>query len=360
QDDNVSIEREAIGNQTNGDFYKQNKYYFSVDNTLDSTVYQLYQNKLGLKGRKGKLYYEGFYKHRMYKFRHYFESDEQEYETETFVGGRLQFQKRGLYLGRASFEVSPIGEYLAKAKIGYKNFQVNYLNSQQVSSIFQDAYYSNHIQWRNDNYEFISNSSINASAQFKIAKNWKISPMAEYTTVGNAIYFGVDSLPQQNNETVSLLVGGLYIKGNWKQIHFRELIKYAQSNSDIYKVPTINSFTQLYWQKSISLLSKEERARRKDSKLLFVQIGTDLYYQSAYTAHAYSPISQQFYVQNEIDVQGYLVADVFLNVQLNKIRAFFKYTHVNQGLWGGGYQVTPYFAGKRRVFEFGLGWMFFD
>ncbi len=90
------------------------------------------------------------------------------------------------------------------------------------------------------------------------------------------------------------------------------------------------------------------------------QIGVDVFYKSAYYANAYLPVTQQFYIQNAIQTQGYFVGDIFMNIQLKKIRSFFKVSHANQGLLAAGYQATPYFAGKRRTFEFGIGWMFFD
>ncbi len=95
-------------------------------------------------------------------------------------------------------------------------------------------------------------------------------------------------------------------------------------------------------------------------KKLYVQAGVELHYKSGYYADAYMPAIQQFHLQDTQKVEGYLQADAFANLRINRVRLFFKFGHVNQGLWGDGYYVSPKFAAMGRTFEFGLHWLLFD
>ena len=73
------------------------------------------------------------------------------------------------------------------------------------------------------------------------------------------------------------------------------------------------------------------------------------------------PVTQQFYLQNRQRVEGYLLADLYANLRVNRTRLFLKMTHANQGLLQTpGYFVAPDFLQMRRSFAFGVDWFLFD
>jgi hypothetical protein len=101
-------------------------------------------------------------------------------------------------------------------------------------------------------------------------------------------------------------------------------------------------------------------------RALFGQIGVETTYRTGYSADAYSPSLQQFYLADEINdplypkVASYPVVDLFLAADVKSLNIFLKLAHANEGLSGNGYFTTPYYPGMRRNFIFGIKWMFFD
>ena len=94
--------------------------------------------------------------------------------------------------------------------------------------------------------------------------------------------------------------------------------------------------------------------------MLYIQAGAELHYKSAYYADAYMPLTQQFYLQTRQKAEGYLLADVFANLRINRTRLFVKMSHVNQGILQSTYFVAPDYLGMRRSFAFGVDWYLFD
>ena len=72
------------------------------------------------------------------------------------------------------------------------------------------------------------------------------------------------------------------------------------------------------------------------------------------------PVTQQFYLQNNFLVDRYLVADAFASLRVKRVRILLKMSHINEGLGGLGYYVTPRYLGMQRAFSFGIYWPLFD
>ncbi|MCY4418607.1 MAG: hypothetical protein OXB93_02035 [Cytophagales bacterium] len=92
---------------------------------------------------------------------------------------------------------------------------------------------------------------------------------------------------------------------------------------------------------------------------LRVHIGVDFHVHSRYHAHAYHPITQQFYLQDDVKIGGYLPLNFFFNVGIENFRGFLKIIHFNQ-LRNSGYFATPNYPAEKRLFNVGFSWAFFD
>jgi len=96
------------------------------------------------------------------------------------------------------------------------------------------------------------------------------------------------------------------------------------------------------------------------NRKMHVQLGIDLHWKSSYFAYNYDPATQQFFLQNELEVPNYLVADIFFNFQLIRGLVFLKVINVLEGLQAEGYQATPFYPGQGRGIDLGVKWLFFD
>jgi hypothetical protein len=90
-----------------------------------------------------------------------------------------------------------------------------------------------------------------------------------------------------------------------------------------------------------------------------VEVGFNIHARTGYFANQYDPVTQQFYVQDDVKVNRYYTIDPFINLSIEKVRIFVKLTYINQPA-RDGYFVTPFYPGQKRSIDFGVRWIFFD
>lgn len=258
-------------------------------------------------------------------------------EAEYFIGNDYQFK----------FEYQ--GKWL---NLGYR--------SQSTSpTLIQRANFNNGLRW--ENYSSFLNYSRSLGVNDKVQTNniygygsikfgaLLFHPSADFNLITNYIYFDTLTFVRQNKGTaIGILRIGLgfdYRKGKFSttnQFYYTE-----KTGPDLIRFPRFFANSRL----AFDLLYK---------KKLYIQTGVELHYKSGYFAEAYMPAIQQFHLQDKQSVEGYLKADIFADLRINRVRLFLKLSHANQGLFNSGYYVSPRFAGMGRTFEFGVHWLLFD
>ena len=95
--------------------------------------------------------------------------------------------------------------------------------------------------------------------------------------------------------------------------------------------------------------------------LLRAQVGTDIRFHTTYHAPLYDPQTGLFLHQDNIDIGGYVWADVFVNIQVKRASIYLKAGHVN-ALWENPatYFLLPHYPGQGFGVAWGLTWCFFD
>ena len=91
-------------------------------------------------------------------------------------------------------------------------------------------------------------------------------------------------------------------------------------------------------------------------------------------APQYKPATMQFWSQvketrydekgniilERRDVGDYLYFDPFINIQIKRVRAYFKYSHLNS-IWGSGdHFMTVGYPANPKSMKFGISWNFYD
>lgn len=99
---------------------------------------------------------------------------------------------------------------------------------------------------------------------------------------------------------------------------------------------------------------------RMFKKKLGVQIGADLWYNTAYHADGYNPLLHQFYHQEEIKVGNYLYFNLNLTINIKRVSFFFRAGNLLSGYIGYNYFTTPYYPMRGRNFALGITWRFYD
>ena len=319
--------------------------------------FRLVENLFGLKGiygRRGSAFnYRAYLRSRIYgQYTRYNTSRTRfnEYETrrtETFLGGWL-----GYYLPDSLSRVTAEAEYQVgggfrlQGQLESKFLTAGYTAMLVDPTLLQERYQSMIFAWRNT---FKLRGYNHAYGKLNLRyKNLRIEPGLDYYLLSNYTYFDTDAVARQAVGSFSVLRTGLgYQLGMGKLLLSGQAYYTVQSRTDILRTPPL--FMNARFQYEFLY-----------AKVLYIQAGVDLHYKSAYYADAYMPLTQQFYLQNRQQVEGYLLADLYANLRVNRTRLFVKLTHANQTLFQPGYFVAPDFLQMRRGFAFGVDWYLFD
>ena len=210
--------------------------------------------------------------------------------------------------------------------------------------IFQ-RFDSNHYKWNNK----LSKTSITkTSVDYSQTKN-KFSIGAQAYLIDKYIYFNEFSTPSQMGNAIA--VYGAYLRkdysaGNWAY-NSRLVYQFSDASQPI-RVPELTVY------QSISI------SNWLFKKALFVKLGFDVYYNTAYYADGYSPALASFHIQNQKEIGNYPYLDFFACFRIKKARLFFLISHLNAGWFGNRYYLTPHYPAQDLSLKFGASWMFYD
>ena len=214
----------------------------------------------------------------------------------------------------------------------------------RVPAYFQQEFYSNHSQWRNN---------LNMEQRMTAKGNLK-SPLRNlelgfnYSLINNFIYNDTLGIPSQFGG--QLLVLGAHVDKdfNYRGLHFRtRLLWQKASNEDVLHLPEFSAFISAYFNFVIS-------------KVMFTSIGIDTRYNTNYYADAYNPSTGLFHLQNEKKLGDFPYIDAHVNLRLKRTRVFFKMMNIGTEFINKEYFTTPHYPMNRMTFRLGVAWEFYD
>nr|WP_245402578.1 putative porin [Pontibacter sp. E15-1] len=338
-------------------------YNFTPVRTKDATAYRELQNVFGLIGKNMLSSYNAYAKLRnanmTFTAKSPFKVPEDtttfygdkrlsDTYTQVFVGGdiRVFYKDLAELTGEAEYQVASDYRIKGKARIGgaYATVERVLLSPTRVENFIL----SNHYAWDND-FETSVTDQLGFGYESKLGKRQFVRLSAHYTNIKRYIYFNEEAVPQQQSGNQRLWGASLSHHIQFGPLHLKNFGTYTNTEeANKVRVPEWLLESSVYLE---GFLFK---------KALFSQLGVQATYFSSYFADGYMPVTQQFYVQDQFQVQAYPVVEVFLNADIKSVNLFLKMSHVNDSLLDPVYFLTPYYPGMRRSFVFGLKWMFFD
>ncbi len=345
-------------------FYDNRVQLDSVNsNTIsDSTRFSFWTNELGVKGKVGRLFYNGYVKSRSYKFRYkYLIEDTLAIpltDDEYYLGGRLSYEHDSLTFLTAWLEYLDGGNYRAEVTLRSKWLDVKAVQLISKPPFIYNSYRGSFDSW-NNNFRNTTSTQIEAFGKATFGR-LSISPGARFTSFKDYLYFKKSSfpgttqlvLPVQSSGSQELLSPELNMDIRFfRNVHFRPQIIYStflKNDDDALRVPEIFVNTQLSYESEIF------------NKNLQVQIGADFHWRSSYFDLGYDPAMQQYYVQDQVSSPSFPLTDLFLNAKMKRGRFFFKYNNLIQLITNSGYLPTPVYPGQRNILDFGFELLLFD
>ncbi|RDB04715.1 hypothetical protein DVG78_17300 [Runella aurantiaca] len=334
-----------------------NNYYYDSTQTRQEVKFRLFENKFGIKGRFQGFNYRAHYRQRIANMNGAYTKSDSTTGTyrlsrfENFVGLWLAYYlKDSTQRATAEFEYLLGRDFKIKGEVVSKWFKVGYLSTFTSPTFVQQLYDANHLRWTNSNRLVNSN---NIYGQINVnTKQLRLSPRLDYHLINNYFYYDTAAVARQYTSAFSVLrIGG---EAEWRPGKFQFLTQTYYtlvSNNDILRIPRFfanfrATFDFVY------------------AKVLFLQVGGEIHYKSAYYADAYMPLTQQFYLQNRLKTEGVVYTEVFLNARINRVRLFVKMANAAQGNYQGalirGYFSTPFYPVVGRSLGFGVNWPLFD
>jgi len=222
------------------------------------------------------------------------------------------------------------------AFVNYSLFRPDYIT---------DNYISNNFVWNNDWAQTQHLKTGLVYEQFKL----RFKGSFTYHILYNLVAYGTDRLPYQSNAVNQLMVLRLqeHFRMRWFHVILDGAFQWMPTGDDI-RVPLALVRGMIYYQNDLF------------KKKLRIQIGVEASYSMGYYANGYNPALSDFYIQNDKQVGNYPSIDVFLNIRVKKLRAFFKVEHLNAGWLGYTYYNVPGYPANDLAWKFGVNWAFLD
>ncbi len=362
QDDTLSLNRYAVSPL--GDTLR---FYPTIlgdtSRIQEQTRFRVLENQFGLKGiaqYKGAAFsYRAYLRIRNYSQYTYYNvsranfSDYRTTRFESFVGGWLGYYfPDSLSQVTAEAEIGTGGSFRVQGQLESKFLTAGGSIMKVEPTLLSERFRSKVYVWPDaarglppliDRYYYHAFGRLNLHY-----KKLRVQPSFDYYLVNNYVYFDTAGYVRQEISPINQ-----FRTGFGYQLQFGKFLLTGQAyythqvGPDKIRIPPF--FMNARFQYEFLY-----------AKVLYIQTGVDLHYKSPYYADAYMPVTQQFYLQNRQQVEGYVLADVYANLRVNRTRLFVKLTHANVGAPTSGYFVAPDYLQLRRSFSFGVDWYLFD
>ncbi len=248
----------------------------------------------------------------------------------------------GNYLqGAASYNLND--DYEAKASITIHSVAPNF-NFQLYQSDYK-------------NYNWKTNLSNVKTQELKFEINTKKfgNASVSYTGIDDYAYFGIKEdditpTPMQSSERVNYLKVKAEKEFTFGRFALDNTIMYQQvlGGENVFNVPQLITRNSLYYQDHWF------------KKALFLQTGVTFKYFTEYNMNAYDPVLAEFYVQNDQELGGFPLVDLFFNAKIRQTRIYFIYENFTALFASKNeYFAAPGYPYRDNVLRFGLVWNFF-
>ena len=282
-------------------------------------------------------------------------------EQEIYVGGELA-KRQGKTLhysidGEVGIMDKAMGQFRVNGNMDLNfrlwkdtvNLIIRGFVKNTLPSFYMRHYHSNLHVWDNDNMEKEFRTRVEGDLNID---RWGTNLRAGVENVKNYTYLNQKAVPEQNSGNIQILSATL--KQNFRAGIFHldnEVTWQKSSNETVLPLPQFSVYSNLY------LLTKLAK------KVLTVQLGADVRYFTKYNAPAYTPSIQQFHLQPEndqVEIGGYPIVNVYANLHLKRTRLFAMYSHVNQGMGTRNSFLVPHYPINPSLLRIGVSWNFYD
>lgn len=224
-----------------------------------------------------------------------------------------------------------------------KDFELGYAVQKNFPELIQRSYLGNHNYWSND---FALTESERLYLILKDPKHY-FALRVNYFKLKNRIFYNSEARPEQILEEEELIQVQLDKNFHWRKWHSTLQTVWQNTESDKIALPDWLIRCRLYYQDQVFGNNT-------------LQLGAQLNYFSKYYSPSYMAPQSTFYIANGEEQGDYPMLDIFMNVQVKSLKAFFIYENVSQLFAGNESFVAPHYTWKEPRIKLGISWNFYD
>ncbi len=240
-------------------------------------------------------------------------------EFSTYLGAELSKRRGSILTYNARGELcligSDVGEFRATGDL-----QTRFRLFGKDAVIKADAYIKNttpafYLRHNHSRFFWWDNPDLNMMQQIYAGgevyvESSKTTLKAGVESIQNYIYIGKEGTPVQHGS--NLQVVSARIKQDFRFRAFgweNEACWQLSSDKSVIPLPSLSVYSNMYLAVKLA-------------KVLTVQLGADVHYNTVYYAPYYEPATQQFQLQDEVKVGGYPLVNAYVNFHLKQARFF--------------------------------------
>ena len=220
----------------------------------------------------------------------------------------------------------------------------------QSAPVFYDyTYYQNSYQYYRNTFDQVKDQS------YSIGIGWrdyeKDGLEITYRKLEGYTYFDSLLSPKQYDQSIDYLTVTInkhipYIKPVYFDIRasYNQML---QENVPL-SMPSIQTVSSVYVQENLF------------KGALTWKAGVDFTYYSTFNGQGYMPLGRRYYYQDQVETGDFVMLDAVLAVQVKRVRAFFKFSNVLEGVTKYNYILTPNYPLQDRAYRLGITWEFFN
>jgi hypothetical protein len=267
-----------------------------------------------------------------------------------------QFEKRNKGYNTLSFfaDASIVlwgfnqNNHLLKAGLSYhtKPFELSVSAAQQqyTPDYAMLKFASNQFVWDN-NFDISGSLSQHVVLKTNAFKN-NFTLSFNHYLISKHTYLNQNLLPEQASGDASVIHVQLDKTFKVWKFFFKHTLHYQQSNAKYIPVPEFGGMLRYYFETNF-YTSK-------------IQLGVDVFYNTAYYGMGWSPATRMFYVQQQNKIGNYPLVNPFISMQIKRAVLFGIFEHANQNLVNKGFYNTPHYPVSLQSFRMGVRWRLYN
>ncbi|MBQ4163130.1 MAG: putative porin [Parabacteroides sp.] len=240
-------------------------------------------------------------------------------EFSTYIGAEISKRKGNILTYNARGELCVVGDDIGEFR-ATGNLQTRFQLFNKEATISADAYIKNvtpafYLRHFHSRYFWWDNPDLNMTQQIYAGAKINLESTRTQLSAGvesiqNFIFINKQGMPKQKSGNLQVINARIKQDFMYRAFGWENEVAYQlSSDKSALPLPQISLYTNMY-------------VHFKIAKVLTVQLGANMYYNTAYYAPYYEPATQQFQTQDKVKVGNYPLINAYANFHLKQARFF--------------------------------------